>query len=135
MNKEIVKHTLRCLLGCNIGEVAGMIIGFQLGFDFVSTIILAVGLAFMTGYAFTVIPMLRTMPVRKAVKVAIVGDTASITAMEFTENSVAFLIPGFVAASLFDAIFWVGLLIMFPAGFLAAYPVMSWAMKREMKEK
>jgi len=63
---------------------------------------------------------------------AIVRDTASITAMEFTENSVAFLIPGFVAASLFDAIFWVGLLIMFPAGFLAAYPVMSWAMKRTM---
>jgi hypothetical protein len=120
------------LLGCNIGEVTGMVIGSQLGLDFVSTIILAVGLAFTTGYIFTIIPLLKKMSVRQAVKVTIAGDTASITAMETVENSIAFLIPGFLTASLFGSLFWIGIGIMLPFGFLASYPIMYYMMKREM---
>ena len=67
LQKEIAKHTLRCLLGCNIGEGIGAAIGFMLGMDMTS--ILAVGLAFAMGYAFTVIPMLRTMSLKQAAKV------------------------------------------------------------------
>jgi Domain of unknown function (DUF4396) len=44
--------------------------------------VLAVGLAFAVGYAFTIISMLKTMPLRQAARVALVGDTASISAME-----------------------------------------------------
>ena len=98
------KHALRCLIGCNIGEGIGAAIGFTLGWDMISMLVLAVGLAFAIGYAFTIIPMLKTMPLRQAARVTVVGDTASIAAMEITENSLLFLIPGFMhAAALTDA--------------------------------
>lgn len=131
LHKLTLKCTLRCLLGCNIGEVTGVVIGSLLNLEIATTIILAVGLAFTTGYAFTVIPLLKKMPLKSAVKVAVSGDTASITAMETTENSIAFLIPGFMATTLLDSMFWIGLGIMIPFGFLASYPVMYFIMKRE----
>ncbi len=133
LHKETLKCTLRCLLGCNVGEVSGMIIGSILGWETISTIILAVGLAFVTGYSFTMVPLLKKMAFKQAVKVAISGDTASISAMETAENTIAFLIPGFMAASLLDSMFWLGLGIMLPFGFMASYPIMYWVMKREMK--
>ncbi|HEX7031761.1 MAG TPA: DUF4396 domain-containing protein [Nitrososphaera sp.] len=128
------KHALRCLIGCNIGEGAGAAIGFLLGLDMTSTIALTIGLAFAVGYAFTIVPMLRTMPLRQAAKVTVVGDTASIAAMETVEVSLALMIPGFMHAGLTDAIFWLGLGIILPAGYAVAYPAMYWTMKREWKE-
>jgi hypothetical protein len=100
LRKETVKHTLRCLIGCNIGEGIGAAIGFVLGMDMTSTLILAVGLAFAMGYAFTLIPMLRTMSLKQAAKVTVLGDTVSIAAMETAEISLALLIPGFMHAAL-----------------------------------
>src|SRR5215216_477452 len=108
---QTAKHALRCLVGCNIGEGIGAAIG----------------------YAFTIIPMLKTMAFRQAARVTFIGDTASITAMEITENSLAFVIPGFMDAALTDALFWLGLGIILPAGYAVAYPAMHWAMKREQK--
>ncbi len=64
-----------------------------------------------------------------------VGDTASIIAMEITENALAFVIPGFMDAALTDALFWLGLGIILPAGYAVAYPAMYWAMKREEKRE
>jgi hypothetical protein len=129
------KHALRCLIGCNIGEGVGAAIGFMLAWDMTSTLVLAVGLAFAIGYAFTIIPMLKTMPVRQAARITVIGDTASISAMEITENSLAFIIPGFMHAALTDALFWLGLGIILPAGYAVAYPAMYWAMKREQKKE
>jgi len=129
------KHALRCLIGCNIGEAAGAAIGFLLGWDMTSTIMLAVTLAFAVGYAFTIVPMLRTMSGRQAAKVTVVGDTASIAAMEMVEILLAMLIPGFMHAGLTDATFWLGLGIILPAGYAVAYPAMYWAMKREQKKE
>lgn len=122
------------MIGCNVGEGAGAAIGFLLGWDMISTIMLAVGLAFVVGYIFTIIPMLRTMPLRQAARVAIVGDTASIAAMDTVEISLALLIPGFMHANLTDATFWLGLGVILPAGYAVAYPAMYWAMKRELKK-
>jgi hypothetical protein len=135
LRKETAKHTLRCLIGCNIGEGIGAAIGFVLGMDMVSTLILAVGLAFAMGYAFTMIPMLRTMTLKEAAKVTVIGDTVSIAAMETAEISLALLIPGFMHATLTDALFWSGLGIILPAGFAASYPAMYWAMKRQQRQQ
>jgi hypothetical protein len=140
VRKETAKHTLRCLLGCNIGEGIGAAIGFVLSMDMTSTLVLAIGLAFAMGYAFTMIPMLKTMSLKQAAKVAIIGDTVSIASMEAAEISLAFLIPGFMHATLTDTLFWTGLGIILPAGFAASYPAMYWAMRRgqqwiEIKEK
>jgi hypothetical protein len=132
LHKLTLMCSLRCLLGCNIGEVSGVVIGSVLGLDMVTTIVIAIGLAFTTGYAFTMIPLLKKMSISQAAKVAVTGDTASIASMEFAENSIALLIPGFMAASLLDSMFWIGLGIMLPFGFLASYIVMYWVMKRGM---
>jgi hypothetical protein len=134
LRKETAKHTLRCLLGCNIGEGTGAAIGFVLGMDMVSTLILAIGLAFVMGYAFTMIPMLRTMSLKQAARVTVVGDTVSIAAMETAEISLALLIPGFMHAALTDLLFWMGVGIILPAGFAASYPAMYWAMGRGQQQ-
>lgn len=131
----IAKHALRCLIGCNIGEGIGAEIGFTLGLSMTSTLVLGIGLAFAVGYAFTLIPMLKTMPLRQAARVTVIGDTASISAMELTENLLPFLIPGFMmATTLTDAVFWLGMGIILPAGFAVSYPAMYWAMKREQRK-
>ena len=128
------KHALRCLIGCNVGEGLGAAIGFVLGWDLSSTLVVAIGLAFAVGYAFTINPMLRTTPLRQAARITVVGDTASIAAMETVEISLALIIPGFMHASLVDATFWLGLGIILPAGYAVAYPAMYWAMKREQRK-
>jgi hypothetical protein len=123
------------LIGCNIGEGIGAAIGFMLGLSMTSTLVLGIGLAFAVGYAFTLIPMLKTMPLRQAARVTVIGDTASISAMELMENLLAFMIPGFMmATTLTDAVFWLGLGIILPAGFAVSYPAMYWAMRREEKK-
>ena len=121
MRWQTAKHALRCLIGCNIGEGIGAAIGFLLGWDIISTLVLAVGLAFAIGYALTLIPMLKTMPFRQAARVTLVGDTARIAAMEITENSLVFVIPGFMHAALTDALFWHGLGLILPAGYAVAF--------------
>lgn len=129
------KHALRCLIGCNIGEGMGAGLGFLFGLDIYQTMALAVGLAFTIGYLFTMIPMLKTMPLKQAARVTVIGDTASIAAMETIENSLALTIPGFMHSGPTESLFWLGLGIILPAGYAVAYPAMSWAMKREAGKK
>jgi hypothetical protein len=128
------KHALRCLIGCNIGEGLGAALGYFYHWDMTLTITVAVVLAFTIGYLFTLIPMLKTMPFRQAAKVTVIGDTASIAAMETIENSLAFIIPGFMHSGPTESLFWLGLGIILPAGYAVAYPAMYWAMKREQKK-
>ena len=59
LNRTALRATIHCLTGCAIGEVAGMIIGTALGWRNAATFALAIGLAFATGYAFTIFPLLR----------------------------------------------------------------------------
>jgi hypothetical protein len=103
--------------------------------DMTSTLILAIGLAFAMGYAFTMVPMLRTMSLKQAAKVTVIGDTISIAAMETAEISLALLIPGFMHAALTDALFLTGLGIILPAGFAASYQPMYWAMRRGQQQE
>ena len=128
------KHALRCLIGCNIGEGIGAGLGYWFGWDMTLTLVVAVTLAFIIGYLFTLIPMLRTMPFGQAARVTVVGDTASIAAMEFVENSLAFMIPGFMHSGPVEPLFWLSLGIILPAGYAVAYPAMYWAMRREQKK-
>jgi hypothetical protein len=81
-------------------------------------------LAFAVGYAFMLFPMLKTIPFRQAARVTVIGDTASISAMEITENALAFLIPGFMMAGLSDAVFWLGLSIILPASYAVSNPAL-----------
>lgn len=131
MNRQVIKATFRCLIGCNIGEISGLLIGRLFGLNIISTIILAICLAFTVGYLATIIPLLKIIPFKKALKVTLGGDTMSIASMEFAENTVAIIIPNFMFSFIFDSIFWLGYGIMLTAGFFASYPIMNWLMRND----
>jgi hypothetical protein len=122
--------TLHCLSGCAIGEVAGMAIGTALGWGNGATIALAVALAFLSGYALTLLPLLRAMPVPAALKLALAADTASITVMEIVDNGIMLVIPGAMDAGLASPLFWGSLAFSLAVAAVAAFPVNRWLIAR-----
>jgi hypothetical protein len=54
-----------------------------------------VGLAFVFGYLFTMVPLLRAgLALRAALGLALAADTASVAIMEVVDNAVMLAIPG-----------------------------------------
>jgi hypothetical protein len=123
--------TLHCLTGCAVGEVLGMVIGTALGWGNLETIALAVALAFLFGYAFTVVPLVRGgMAWRPAARLALAADTASITIMELVDNAVMWFVPGAMDAPLSSPLFWGALGFALLVALLAAWPVNRWLLAR-----
>jgi len=123
--------TLHCLTGCAVGEVLGMVIGTALGWGNLPTIALAVALAFVFGYAFTVVPLLLSgMGWRPAARLALAADTASITVMEVVDNTVMWMVPGAMDAPLSSPLFWGALAFSLLVALLAAWPVNRWLLAR-----
>ena len=125
-----VSATVHCLTGCGIGEVLGIVIGTWLGWANAPTIVLAVVLAFIFGYALTLRPLVSKMPLRNALKLAFAADTASITIMEIVDNSVMMLLPGAMDAPLTSAYFWGSLAVSLVIAAIVAFPVNLWLIKR-----
>lgn len=129
--KVAVTATLHCLTGCAIGEVLGMVIGTALGLHDIAMIALAVILAFIFGYAFTLIPLLRSgMSFRASFKIALAADTISITTMEIVDNLIIILIPGALMAGLNTALFWGSLAAALLIAFVVTVPVNRWLITR-----
>ncbi len=130
LRKISLMATLHCLTGCAIGEIVGMIIGAHFGIHDIGAIALSVFLAFLFGYTFTVIPLLKHLEFKKAVSAALASDTVSITVMEVTDNLIIILIPGALAAGLTTFLFWGSLAVSLVAAFVVALPVNYWLIKR-----
>ena len=131
LNKLAFSATVHCLTGCAIGEVLGMVIGTALGWGNFATIVLAVLLAFLFGYALTMIPLLRSgMPVRRAAGLALAADTVSITIMEIVDNAIMLAIPGAMDAGLDSLLFWGSLAFALVVAGIAAFPVNRWLITR-----
>jgi hypothetical protein len=102
--------TLHCLTGCAIGEVLGMVIGTAAGLSNTATVVLAVALAFVFGYALTMRGVLRAgVGVTDALKVALAADTVSIAVMEIVDNAIVLSVPGAMEAGLASWLFWASL--------------------------
>jgi hypothetical protein len=126
-----VSATLHCLTGCAIGEVAGMAIGTALGFSDLGTIALAVGLAFIFGYALTSLPLLRAgLAFSVVVPIALAADTLSITVMEIVDNAIMLLVPGAMESGLGDILFWGALSFALFVAFVLTVPVNRWLIAR-----
>lgn len=127
--------TLHCLTGCVIGEVAGLAIGTSLGIGVFWTIVLAVVLAYISGFALAVFPLMKreNLSFRLAMSVIWLGEAISIGAMEIAMNGVDYAVGGMTAGSVFAPMFWVGIAAAIPAGFLAAWPVNYYLLKRQLK--
>ncbi len=131
LTRLAVSATLHCLTGCAIGEILGMVIGTALGWSDVQTIVLAVALAFVFGYAFTIGPVMRSgLALRAAIPVALAADTVSITVMEIVDNAVMLLVPGAMDAGLGSPLFWGALAFALAVAFVVTVPVNRWLIGR-----
>jgi hypothetical protein len=119
------------LTGCAIGEVLGFVIGTWRGWSDVPTMAVAVGLAYLFGYSFTLGPLLRGgIAVGTAIALAFAADTLSITVMEIVDNGVMLVVPGAMDAELGDALFWGSLAFSLAVAWIAAFPVNRWLISR-----
>ncbi|MFJ8586479.1 DUF4396 domain-containing protein [Streptomyces sp. NPDC093595] len=118
------RATAHCLTGCALGEILGMVIGTALLWGNVPTMVLAIALAFVLGYSFTLYAVRRAgLSLKAAVRVALAADTVSIAIMELVDNLVIALTPGALDAHLSDGLFWAALLGGFAVAFLVTTPV------------
>ncbi|WP_255310708.1 DUF4396 domain-containing protein [Streptomyces viridosporus] len=126
-----VKATLHCLTGCAVGEILGMVVGTALGWSNLPTMVLAIALAFLFGYSFTLFAVVRAgLDLKSAIKVALAADTVSIAVMEAVDNGIVALTPGAMDAHLSDGLFWSALLGGFAVAFLITTPVNKWMIGR-----
>lgn len=119
LNGLAASATNHCLSGCVIGEVLGMAIGTAFGWSNLATIVLAVGLAYVFGFALTSLPLFRAgLAFGAIVPIALAADTVSITIMEAIDNAFVLLVPGAMEAGLGDLLLWAAV----AGGFAIAYP-------------
>ena len=130
-NAMAVSATLHCLTGCAIGEILGLVIGTALGLGNLATIAIAVGLAFLFGYALSTLPLLRAgLGVGAALTVVLAADTLSIATMEVVDNLVMAAIPGAMEAGLVNPVFWLSMMLALTVAFFAAWPVNRYLLAR-----
>ncbi|MHA6794297.1 DUF4396 domain-containing protein [Pseudonocardia bannensis] len=123
--------TLHCLTGCAIGEVLGMVIGTALGLSNLATVVLAVALAFVFGYALTMRGVLRAgVGFRQALRIALAADTVSIAVMEIIDNAVMLGVPGAMEAGLSNWLFWGALAFALFVAFILTTPLNRWMIGR-----
>ena len=135
LNRLATSATNHCLTGCVIGEVAGLAIGVTLGLSTFATIALATVLAYASGMTLGLVPVMRRerIGMLAALRIIWIGEVVSIGVMELVMNWVDYEMGGMAAPSVLSWMFWRGLLFAVPAGFLAAWPVNYWLLKRELK--
>ena len=128
--------TLHCLVGCVIGEVAGLLIGVSLGIGIWNTILLATFLGYVSGFTLGLVPVMRRQKKSflDALKLIWIGEAISIGVMEIFMNAADYMVGGMQSGSVFTPIFWYGIAVAIPAGFLAAWPVNWWLLSRDMKK-
>src|SRR6185436_8856084 len=116
--------TVHCLTGCAIGEVLGLAISTALGWHDLPSIVLAIVLSFVFGYALTIRQLTGAgIPFGRAARTALAADTVSITVMEIVDNLIVVAIPGAMAAGLLDPLFWGSLGVSLAVAFVVALPV------------
>ncbi len=127
--------TLHCLTGCAIGEFIGLLIGVALGLDPWTTMAFATLLGFASGYSLGLLPVMRQgMTFVQAFRAIWLGETISIAVMELAMNVTDYHVGGVTTGSVLSLQFWLGYAAALPAGFLAAWPVNYWLLKKNVKQ-
>jgi hypothetical protein len=131
LTKSAVSATVHCLTGCAFGEILGLVIATALDWGDVASMVLAIALAFVFGYSFTLQSLLRSgLGLRGALPIAFASDTFSIVTMETIDTATILVIPGAMAAGLGDGLFWGSLAGALFLAFWAALPVNRWLIAR-----
>ena len=123
--------TLHCLLGCAVGELIGVTIGTHSGFAPHETVLLAAVLSFVSGYAVSTWPLVRSgMKFLPALKLVFAADTVSILTMTIVDNLIMLSVPGAMDKDLMQPIYWISRLLSLSAAFVVAFPVNMYLLKR-----
>ncbi len=131
LNRLSLSATLHCLTGCAIGEVLGLVIATALGWPDLPSVVLAIVLAFVFGYALTMRILLASgMAIGAALRLAFASDTLSIATMEIVDTAIVLAIPGAMAAGLDSALFWGSLAFALLVAGVVAFPVNRWLIAR-----
>jgi hypothetical protein len=131
LNRLAFSATAHCLTGCATGEVLGLVLATAFALGNASSIAVATVLAFLFGYSFTLVPLLRAGVVfATALGLALASDTLSIVVMEIVDNGIILIWPGAMDAGLGDLLFWGSLAIALAIAFVAAFPVNRWLIAR-----
>ena len=131
MKKMAILATLHCLLGCSVGEIIGITIGTHAGFDVHTTIALAIVLAFISGYAFSTWPLMRSgMRFWPSLKLVFAADTLSIVTMIVVDNIIMVTVPGAMDKDFTQPVYWLSRLGALTAAFIIAVPVNYWLLRR-----
>ena len=131
LNRTAFSATAHCLSGCAVGEVFGGVIATAFGLGNALSILIAVVLAFIFGYSFTMLPLLKAgLAFTAAAPLAFASDTFSIVTMEIVDNAFILVVPGAIAAGLGDALFWWSLGLSLVIAFIAAFPVNRYLIAR-----
>lgn len=129
-----LKTTFHCLIGCGIGEVAGMIISMAINLTTINSIVLSVLLGFFAALALAVPPLKKAgFDTTAAIKTVLITEGVSIAVMESFEVITQLSIPGVMQAQIHDAIFWVGMIVSLVVGFIAAFPVNYFMLKKGIR--
>lgn len=132
-NKTALLATLHCLAGCAVGEILGMVISSALQWSALPSIALSIGLAFLFGYGFSAVPLLRAnLSLKKALSLVLAADTISIAVMEIVDNGFIMIVPGAIHAGLDTMLFWVSIALSLVIAFLAAFPVNKYLIAKGM---
>ena len=108
-----------------------MVIGTWLGLHNVATVVLAVALAFVFGYALTIRGVVKAgLQMKPALRVALAADTASIAVMEIIDNAVMVVIPGAMDSGLRHWLFWTSLAGSLALAFVITVPFNRWMIGR-----
>ena len=96
--------TVHCLSGCAIGECAGLVIGVSLGLPPLQIIILATGLAYLSGFALGAYPVMKRQSIGfvAAIKIIWIGEVVSIGVMEIAMNATDYYMGGMTVDSIFS---------------------------------
>ena len=131
INQMAASATLHCLTGCAIGEILGLIIGIALGLSNITTIIIAVALAFLFGYTLSLLPLVKGgLTISAAMTTVFAADTLSIATMEVVDNAVMALVPGAMDSGIVNPLFWLTLPLALTVAFFAAFPVNRYLLQR-----
>jgi hypothetical protein len=133
LNRLTTDATLHCLIGCAIGEFFGLAVGLSLGLNPWATMALATVLGFASGYTLGLWPLVQQgMTWPQAFRTIWLGETISIAVMELAMNFTDYHVGGVQVSSILSPRFWLGYAAALPAGFIVAWPVNYWLLKREI---
>jgi hypothetical protein len=112
-----------------------LLIGVTIGLSPWPIIVLATALSYLSGITLGLLPVMRDQGVSLlgALKIIWIGEVISIGVMEIVMNFVDYSLGGMGAKSVATWMFWRGIVFAVPAGFLVAWPVNYWLLKRELK--